>query len=559
MGLKLIMLNDTLFINDPNNKVICNNEYFCSKVHDENKIISIQEQKNEEYIELYSEKDYFSKAPKITNIIEREKVKIDAPPQMQDKEEMPLILALGSSLSMGAMMMVSIITAIDGKLNGTASTKQTIFSLITAGAMLISMILFPILIAKYNRRKKKRYEQKRQKRYKEYLHKKDEIIKQIINKQRDILFENHVSAEECAKIILSKSARLWERNIDDHDFLTVRLGIGDVPLNIEIQCPEEKFSMEDDNLVEILNDIINNSKTIKSAPIVTSLVESNVSAIIVRENFNIKRFMQNLIVQLITFQSYEDLKLVFLLKKDKLKNWEFVKMLPHVWNNTNQVRFWADDYNDMKEISRYLEEELKNRREYKDKDYKSFKPYYLIITDDYKKIENLKIIREILEANTNVGFSILCIANDLMQLPNECKTFISIDSNKTGMIFENEISSTNQKQITFDTSVILFWEKICQIMSNIPIKYTAKNVNVLPNNYNFLEMYDVGRIEQLNVLERWRKNDATLSLKAPIGIDGTGMPIILDIHEKFHGPHGLIAGSTGSGKSEFIITRVKIG
>ena len=65
-----------------------------------------------------------------------------------------------------------------------------------------------------------------------------------------------------------------------------------------------------------------------------------------------------------------------------------------------------------------------------------------------------------------------------------------------------------------------------------------------------------GLIEQLNIIERWKRNDSTLSLKAPIGIDGTGMYITLDVHEKFHGPHGLIAGSTGSGKSEFIITYI---
>ena len=79
---------------------------------------------------------------------------------------------------------------------------------------------------------------------------------------------------------------------------------------------------------------------------------------------------------------------------------------------------------------------------------------------------------------------------------------------------------------------------------------------MLPNQYTFLEMYDVGTIDQLNVLDRWSKNDPTLSLKAPIGIDSSGNIISLDVHEKFHGPHGLIAGSTGSGKSEFIITYI---
>ena len=69
-------------------------------------------------------------------------------------------------------------------------------------------------------------------------------------------------------------------------------------------------------------------------------------------------------------------------------------------------------------------------------------------------------------------------------------------------------------------------------------------------------MYDAGRIEQLNILQRWMTNDSTKSLQAPIGIDTNGMPIVLDIHEKAHGPHGLIAGSTGSGKSEFIITYI---
>ena len=179
----------------------------------------------------------------------------------------------------------------------------------------------------------------------------------------------------------------------------------------------------------------------------------------------------------------------------------------------------------------------------------------MIITDDYKKIENLGIIKNILNTRINIGFGIFCITNNLLDLPSECRTFINLEKN-IGEMFENEISSKNKKEFMFDSSYTFFFERIGKQLSNIPIKYEIVDKADFPNSYTFLEMYDVGKIEQLNILERWRTNNSTNSLQAPIGIDGAGMPIVLDIHEKFHGPHGLIAGSTGSGKSEFIKTYI---
>lgn len=561
MGLKIIVMGNGIFINTYDNKILYNDNTF-SLI--ETRMDIEDENEEDENIELYLEDEYFSRVPRIKNIIEKEKVKIDAPPKMQDQQETPLILVLGSSLSMGTMMIISIINTIDGKMSGNTSEKQMIFSLITAGAMLISMILFPILSVKYDRRKKKKYEEKRQCKYKEYLNSKNDYIISLMENKKWVMFENFPSAAECSVILSDKSPRLWERKIEDYDFLNIRFGIGDIPSEIDIIYPEEKFEMEDDNLVEMVSELGKNSMILKSAPIVTSLTDKNILAIVTNEqikdeingNINVDAFIQNIIIQLITFHSYEDFKLVFLVKEDKLKKWEYVKMLPHVWDNTKKIRFFADNYDDMKEISSYLEEDFNHRLEYKDKDYKSFSPYYLIITDDYKRVENLKIITDILKTKVNVGFSFMCITGDLMQLPTECKTFISLESKDSGVMFQNEISKKNQQQIVFDDLVSIPFSKLSNIIFNIPIKYNKSGSNVLPEKYTFLEMYDVGLIEQLNVMERWYKNDSTLSLKAQIGIDSSEMPIVLDIHEKFHGPHGLIAGSTGSGKSEFIITYI---
>ena len=93
-------------------------------------------------------------------------------------------------------------------------------------------------------------------------------------------------------------------------------------------------------------------------------------------------------------------------------------------------------------------------------------------------------------------------------------------------------------------------------LANIPIDIKTEVESNLVDSLQFLEMYQVGKVSQLNSLERWKKSNPVLSLQAPVGIGKNGEIITLDLHERFHGPHGLIAGTTGSGKSEFIITFV---
>ena len=555
MGLRITIVGNNVFINNPFNRVTYSLKKF--KLTEESNQTITNFETTEAEIQLFTDKDFFTRAPRITNKIEKEKIKIDAPPQKQEKDDKPLIYTIGPSIAMGLVMILSMSSTISDVSSGTASLKNTGMSVLMTVAMLISMILFPILNNKYEKKKKAQKEAKRQKKYTDYINKKIRQIDDVMLNQKKILFNKYLSAEECAQIIRNKDSRLWERRIEDDDFLTVRLGLGDVPIEADIEYPNSEFSMEDDNLVELINSVAKKSKVIKNVPITASLTSKNIAAAIIENDDRItEKVAQNIIMQLVALHSYSDLKLVFLLKKEKTIRWENMKTLPHVWDEQKQIRFWADNYDDMKDISRYLELELQNRRKYDDKfDYRSFAPYYLIITDDYKTIEGLKIVSEILNAKRNLGFGLFCLTDNMLHLPNECQLFINVNGTK-GSLFENQITATTKKEFYFDASYTFFFENIGQNLSNIPIKLNTTSKFSLPEVYTFLEMYDAGRIEQLNILQRWMTNDSTKSLQAPIGIDTSGMPIVLDIHEKAHGPHGLIAGSTGSGKSEFIITYV---
>ena len=79
------------------------------------------------------------------------------------------------------------------------------------------------------------------------------------------------------------------------------------------------------------------------------------------------------------------------------------------------------------------------------------------------------------------------------------------------------------------------------------------NVNRYPT---FLDSYDAGNADELPLRANWISHHNSRELRMPLGFSDRGEMVYLDLDEKGHGPHGLIAGTTGSGKSELIITLV---
>ena len=154
----------------------------------------------------------------------------------------------------------------------------------------------------------------------------------------------------------------------------------------------------------------------------------------------------------------------------------------------------------------------------------------------------------------NVGISVVTLFDNIESLPKECSIVLELSGLK-GKIFDKD--NVSGDIIEFDPDIVPVGDlsEISKKLLNIELD-ERDTAGRLPTMLTFLEMYGIGKIEHLNIMSKWRENDPTLSLEAPIGIDAAGRLFKLDLHEKYQGPHGLVAGMTGSGKSEFIITYI---
>lgn len=557
-GIKLIILDNKLSVMGALDSVIINKNKLKEEKIEHKKMEDIQiVEKNNEDIELYKESDFFYISPRIMEKNLDESISIDPPPAKKQNDNSAQAMSLISSLG---MVMTTIVTLIIAIVTMESSGIKLATRIITAVCMIVTALSIPIIRIAMQKRNKKKKERNRQHEYRKYINQKIIKINEIMEKEGNVLRNNSLIAEQCERIILEKDNELWLRKIDDEDFLNINLGNGTRTIDIGIQKQDPPFVIEPDNLSDIYYNVVNGSRTISDVPITISLVKEKIASVIGKDINVLHEYMKSIILQIIALQNYRNLKLVFFVKNQD--DWDYVKLLPHVWDDSNTVRFFASSRNDVNEVSQYLEEEISERlpddsnpwsaRKF---DYSKVDTYYLIITDNYRELQDIKIINTILENDDNLGFSLLCISNNITQLPNKCKTFIEINEDRS-MVFENEGLTTITQDFQVDNFEDFDYSRITKTMANIPIKHSSSKALTLPTHYNFLEMFNSGNIEQLNIFDRWNNNDSTISLQAQIGIDVQGNPIYLDAHEKYHGPHGLIAGTTGSGKSEFIITYI---
>lgn len=500
---------------------------------------------------------FFKRSPRNMETLYSETVEIDAPPSVRKTKEKPVMMVIGPSFTMAIPMLLgSGMAILSSRIGGSSGGAYMFTGLVTALGSAVIGVFWALSNMKYNRQLEKEEQELRYNAYGQYLIEIAETLKlQYENNQR-ILNERYLSSEICCSYD-ENTPGLWNRNYRHEDFLAVRLGLGSMPFQVQIQIPKKKFELFTDDLQNKPLQLKQSYETLYQVPVCIDLEKKRLIGIVGgKGKKGAVQIMQNIVAQVAVNNCYTDVKMAFLYEKKTAldeKTWEFARWLPHVWTEDKKTRLIAENKKEAGDVGYELSKILRLRCEEKEEE-KRTRPHYILFVDELQLLEGELLAKYALNPEEDYGLTTILMVEQYEELPNSCEDIIRNDEN-TALLYHVAESSGQAKSIEPDRISEELLNTLARRLSGIEVNETETNGEI-PATLDFLEMYGIQALKELNVAERWTKNRSYDSMKALIGKKGGGANCYLDIHEKFHGPHGLIAGTTGSGKSETLQTYI---
>lgn len=508
-------------------------------------------------------KEYFHRSPRNLPVIYQETVEIEGPPSPKATKQKPMFLTIGPAFTMAIPMMLGCGFAIFGsRLSGQTSGAFMYTGLITAVTSALIGVVWAVTNLNYSKKENEEEENQRFNAYSNYLIQTADVLREKYRHNTEALLQIYPSAGECMQYN-RYSSELWNRNHTHTDFLYQRIGSGSRPFQVQIQIPKEKFTLINDTLLDKPKIIRDEFQMLKKVPVGISLQDKRLIGLVGGEGKKgAVEIMHTLAAGIAAVHCYTDVKLVFIYReqaRDRQQDWECMRWFPHVWSEDQSTRYMASnewETNDIFfELSNVIRSRSKNIGQMQGKERKNIvKPYYVLFISDPAILEGEILAKYIYEARPEYGMTTFLMVENVEELPNECEDVIENDRHFQGIY--NLLDTSHEKtRIVPDRVDREQLEKFGKTLANIRVN-EVENTSEIPGSLSFLEMYGVTKPEELQVEERWRKNRNYNSMKALIGKKAGNADCYLDIHEKFHGPHGLVAGTTGSGKSETLQTYI---
>ena len=497
---------------------------------------------SKENIQENKEYPYFMRSPRLKLEVPTGEIEIQAPPHIGTRPEINWLTVLVPSISMVAVMIMV-----------TILTSGNPIMLLTTGGMSIISIMVSIMNYQSQKKKHNQKENLRLGRYDEHIRETINKIEEKTRAQMKSYMLAHPETRDCIGIVRNVERRLWERKPHDGDFMSLRVGSGNMDFNVQLRIPKQQVHLENDDLLSRPVEIANKYKKINSAPIIYNMVDFPSGGVVGDRRDGIK-LIRNMVMQAATHHCYDELRIVTVFPKNEMQEWAWVKWLPHSFNENRSERYMACDTYGATSIFKQFDDmlsqrtrELKEDDDYRNNDFKL--PYYLFIIADKSLVDGQAIAKYLTSNNKKLGVGALFLYDDISLLSRDCAVIMEV-RNGNGLIYDKD-NSSDKKEFKIDVVKDSEFELFARNLAPVRVNNMSEEM-LLPNCVTFLEGYGVKTPSQINFAKSWENALTYKSMTVPIGVKANGDQFNFDIHEKHHGPHGLVAGMTGSGKSEMV-------
>src|SRR5579871_3537333 len=496
----------------------------------------------------------FNRPPRILVHLPDEEIEIPKPPQQSRESRKLDLIALLTPIFILSVLAFAILVIVP------RFFPQNTFSPVFLVFMGVYAVFNPIgqLLSIWIERRRER---------KAYLSK-EEDYRQLLAKLRTKLealrVEQHrarrASFPSVRKLrgIIDERSHLWERRPEDADFLHLRMGKTTLPSTVKVTPPSANESAALQDEAEAL------AKEFEYVPDVPiSLPLPQIGSIgVTGARGPVVDFARALVCHLAVHHSPDEVRILGIYPYEQSREWEWLKWMPHTnhFRPGSQNKMLAFTPDQIEELLDEVTEEISRREARKEEekegsgDGEPMLPYLVLLVDDYNRVRDHVGLSEVLRNGRGLNISAMILVDSRQDIPGDCGAILEVPSYEQMVYSVAGPEGSVKDQITPDRVDRGTGESIARSLAPIRVSGSQGPGNI-KTSVRLLDLLNLEAADQLDPRTWWGEQPRFGRLTVPIG-EKSGGPLLLDLTDAAHGPHGLVAGTTGSGKSELLQTLI---